>query len=158
MRFLSFSLVVLILCFSFSSVFALDIDDITTGDTDDIIDSSGGDDITVDTDVVPVVPDVPSPPSSVDDLGSDYYLADVGVLSLAPITGSDTSGLKAVLLDLIGPYDPVIIEYRYHNPNSSYDSYLREVQPDYVWLCSFAMFALVLYCLFRLGGVLFGRI
>ena len=78
---------------------------------------------------------------------------NISVISVAPVKPSDTTGLKAALLGVLGDYDPVIIEYQYNN-GSGYANYLREVQPDYVWLCSFALLALVIYCLFRLGGAL----
>ncbi len=78
----------------------------------------------------------------------------VSLMSVAPITPSDTSGLKAVLLSVIGDYDPVIVEYEYMN-NNNYSSYLREVLPDYPWCASFLMLALFVYCIFRLGGALF---
>lgn len=78
---------------------------------------------------------------------------NISVISVAPIKPSDATGLKAALLGVLGNYDPVIIEYQY-NSGSGYVNYLREVQPDYVWLCSFALLALVIYCLFRLGGAL----
>lgn len=73
--------------------------------------------------------------------------------SVSPITPSDTSGLKSALLGVLGSYDPVIVEYEYSDRNG-YKNYLRDVQPDYVWLCSCALLALVIYCLFRLGGAL----
>lgn len=78
---------------------------------------------------------------------------NISVISVAPIKPSDTTGLKAALLGVLGNYDPVIIEYQYNSGNG-YTNYLREVQPDYVWICSFALLALVIFCLFRLGGAL----
>lgn len=78
---------------------------------------------------------------------------NISVTSVSPIEPSDTSGLKAALLGVLGNYDPVIVEYQYSNGNG-YTNYLREVQPDYVWLCSCALLALVIFCLFRLGGAL----
>lgn len=84
----------------------------------------------------------------------DGAIQSVSVMSLNPISPSDTSGLKAVLLELIGDYDAVVVEYQYQNHNMTGYSYLREVQPDYVWLCSCGLFAIVIYCLFRLGGAL----
>lgn len=87
------------------------------------------------------------------DIPVDATITDISVMSLAPITPDDTSGLKAVLLSLIGDYDPVVIEYEYES-NNGYTNYLREVQPDYVWLCSVGLFALIIYCIFRLGGAL----
>lgn len=79
---------------------------------------------------------------------------NISLMSVAPITPEDTSGLKAVLLSVIGDYDPVIVEYEYQNSNN-YSSYLREVLPDYPWCASFFMLALFVYCIFRLGGALF---
>lgn len=78
---------------------------------------------------------------------------NITVTSVSPIEPSDTTGLKSSLLGVLGNYDPVIVEYQYSDRNG-YTSYLREVQPDYVWLCSCALLALVIYCLFRLGGAL----
>lgn len=78
---------------------------------------------------------------------------NISVSSVSPIEPGDTSGLKAALLGVLGSYDPVIIEYQYSSGNG-YTNYLREVQPDYVWICSFALLALVIFCLFRLGGAL----
>jgi hypothetical protein len=81
-------------------------------------------------------------------------ITDISILtSVAPVTPTDTSGLKAVLLGLLGNYDPVIVEYQYQS-SQGYNNYLREVQPDYVWLCSFALLALMIFCIFRLGGAL----
>lgn len=89
---------------------------------------------------------------------SDLDLVNVSILrSVAPVTPSDASGLKAVLLEFIGDYDPVIVEYEYRNQNSQYSSYLREVQPDYPWLVSCGLLVVVIYCIFRLGGALFCR-
>lgn len=78
---------------------------------------------------------------------------NISVISVSPIEPSDASGLKAALLGVLGSYDPVIVEYQYSGSNG-YTNYLREVQPDYVWICSFALLALVIFCLFRLGGAL----
>lgn len=85
---------------------------------------------------------------------SDPVLTDVALLSgLSPVTPSDTSGLKAVLLSFIGNYDPPIVQFEYTTSNS-YKQYVNEIQPDYVWICSFALIALFIYCLFKLGGAL----
>lgn len=78
---------------------------------------------------------------------------NITVTSVSPVEPSDTSGLKSALLGVLGSYDPVIVEYQYSDRNG-YTNYLRDVQPDYVWLCSCALLALVIYCLFRLGGAL----
>lgn len=78
---------------------------------------------------------------------------NITVSSVSPIQPSDTSGLKSALLGVLGNYDPVIVEYQYSDKEGR-TNYLRQVQPDYVWLCSCALLALVIYCLFRLGGAL----
>lgn len=85
---------------------------------------------------------------------SDPVLTDVALLTgLSPVTPSDTSGLKAVLLSFIGNYDPPIVQFEY-TTNNNYKQYVNEIQPDYVWICSFALIALFIYCLFKLGGAL----
>lgn len=90
----------------------------------------------------------------VSDTELDGAIQSVSLMSLNPITSDDTTGLKSVLLELIGDYDAVVVEYQYQNNNMTGYNYLREVQPDYVWLCSAGLFSLVIYCVFRLGGAL----
>jgi hypothetical protein len=70
---------------------------------------------------------------------------------LVPVTPSDTTGVKAVLLSFIGNYDPPVVQYEYTTSNN-YKQYVNDIQPDYVWICSFALIALFIYCLFKLGG------
>lgn len=83
---------------------------------------------------------------------SNPVLTDVFTTTgLAPVTPSDTTGVKAVLLSFIGNYDPPITQYEY-TTNNGYKQYVNEIQPDYVWICSFALIALFIYCLFKLGG------
>lgn len=77
----------------------------------------------------------------------------ISMYALNPITPSDTTGFKSVMLSLIGNYDAVVVEYEYEN-NNGYSSYIREIQPDYVWLCSCAIFLVVIYCVFRIGGAI----
>lgn len=112
--------------------------------------SSGGDTI--------YVLEQPASPEGVNyadltDIPVGASIDNISVISVAPIKPSDTTGLKAALLGVLGNYDPVIIEYQY-NSGSGHANYLREVQPDYVWICSFVLLALVIFCLFRLGGAL----
>lgn len=85
---------------------------------------------------------------------SDPVLTNVAVATgLAPVTPADTTGLKAVLLSFIGDYDPPVVQYEY-TTNNNYKQYVNEIQVDYVWICSFALIALFIYCLFKLGGAL----
>lgn len=76
--------------------------------------------------------------------------------TVAPITPSNTTGFQKVIMGLLGNYSPVVIEYAYTN-SSGYISYIREVQPDYSWMCGAAIFLVVLYSLFRLIGALIKR-
>ncbi len=87
------------------------------------------------------------------DIPVDASIDNITFSSVSPIKPSDTSGLKSALLGVLGNYDPVVVEYQYSDGDGR-TRFLREVQPDYVWLCSCALFALVIYCLFRLGGAL----
>lgn len=83
---------------------------------------------------------------------SNPVLTDVAVVTgLSPVKPSDTTGVKAVLLSFIGNYDPPIVQFEYTSSNN-YKQYVNEIQPDYVWICSFALIALFIYCLFKLGG------
>lgn len=112
--------------------------------------SSGGDTI--------YVLERPASSDSVDygnltDIPVGASIDNITFSSVSPIKPSDTSGLKSALLGVLGNYDPVVVEYQYSDGDGR-TRFLREVQPDYVWLCSCALLALVIYCLFRLGGAL----
>lgn len=112
----------------------------------------------------PVVASVVAPPPDVTyvELPEDYVIKSAALedmyaidpqSALAPVTPSNTSGLKSVLLSILGNYDPIVAEYQYVG-SGSYNNYIREIQPDYVWLSSAAIFAILLYCTWRiLGGL-----
>ena len=77
--------------------------------------------------------------------------------NVSPVTPNDANGLKKVMLQLIGDYETVVTEYRYTN-NNGYTSVSVSTEPDYSWLCSCAIFFLVIYSCFRLlGGVICGK-
>lgn len=82
-------------------------------------------------------------------VGESSYPVSVMAVS-DPVTSENSNGFKAVVLDLIGDYEGVIVEYEYTNSNG-YTSYVREIQLDYPWLCSAAIFLAVLWCTFRMG-------
>ncbi len=73
------------------------------------------------------------------------------VYAMNPVGSSDANGLKAIMLALIGDWDSIIVEHAYAS-SQGYTNYLREVQLDYPWLCSCAIFLVMIYCVFRLGG------
>ena len=92
--------------------------------------------------------------SDVGTSAANPVLTDVAMLTgLAPVTPSDATGFKAVLLGLLGNYDPPVVQFEY-TTNNNYKQYVNEIQPDYVWLCSCGLLALMSFCLFRLGGAL----
>lgn len=85
-------------------------------------------------------------------LDEDY---GIQVTAVNPITSA--SGLKGVLLDVLGDYDAIVVEYRYQNSSSSSYQYVREIQPDYPWLCSAGIFLALLWSVFTIGGRLICR-
>lgn len=93
-----------------------------------------------------------------DRFGDDYSVSVIGVQTVpnTPITSS--SGFKGIILSLMGPYDPTITQFRYQSNTSTNYTYVNDISPDFPWLVSAAIFAIVLYCTFKLGGTLFCKI
>lgn len=78
--------------------------------------------------------------------------------SIQTISADESSGFKAIILDLIGPYEMLTKEYTYTNPSNNYQSKQVTTEPDYSWMISAAIFIIVVYCFLRmLGGVICGR-
>lgn len=118
---------------------------------------------------------VQTPTYSLSELGTAFYEALVKAdaqdideyssitdVSVAPLYNLDngstvipSNSFRAVLQNVIGPYSPVIVQYQYTNGSNT--QYLREIIPDYQWMISAAIFALVLYCVFRLWGSILCR-
>lgn len=88
--------------------------------------------------------------------GRSVVIVQPPIRDIAPVTPSDSSGLKAILLSLFGNYDPVVVEYTYTNAQG-YVSYIREIEPDYAWMITAAIFAIVLYSFYRILGVFFKK-
>lgn len=78
------------------------------------------------------------------------------VYAMNPVTSSDASGLKAVLLEFLGDWDSIVVEHEYQS-SSGYSNYVREIQLDYPWIFSAVLLIIVIYCLFRMGGALLCR-
>lgn len=72
------------------------------------------------------------------------------VYSLNPISPTESNGLKRIMLSLIGDWDSIVVEHEYQS-SQGYSNYVREIQLDYPWLCSCAIFLVVLFCVLR-GG------
>lgn len=86
----------------------------------------------------------------------DMILTDVST-EVFRVSASDATGLKAVVLGVIGDYETVVTDYEYRSGSTSYVSHSIDIQPDYAWLCSCAIFLVCLYSMFRLYGLVFGR-
>ena len=73
------------------------------------------------------------------------------------VSPSDTSGFHAVILTLIGDYNPIVKTTAYQYPaGTGYQTrYQVDVEPDWSWICTCAVFIVIIYCLFRLVGGLF---
>lgn len=76
------------------------------------------------------------------------------------VTSSDTNGFHAVLLGLLGDYNPIAVTTAYQYPygNGYQTRYQVDVEPDWSWICGAAIFAIVIYCVFRLIGQALGGI
>lgn len=79
---------------------------------------------------------------------------DVQVLR---VSANQTSGLHSVLLSLIGDYNPIVKDYTYTSSNG-YTSHSIDIQPDWSWIATCALFIVVIYCVFRLFGLALGGI
>lgn len=86
----------------------------------------------------------------------DLILNDVTV-ETKRITANDTTGLKSVVLGVIGPYETTVTDYEYRNNNNTYYSHSINVEPDYAWMITAALFAICIYSCFRLYGLVFGK-
>lgn len=72
------------------------------------------------------------------------------------VSASDTSGLHAIILSLIGDYNPVVKDYTYQS-SSGYTSHSIEITPDWSWICTAALFIVVVYCTFKFIGGIFTK-
>lgn len=114
-------------------------------------------------DTTPVVVDItqlltPSTKGSTEDpqvvVVDDMQLVNM-TQSMQRVSASDTSGFKAVLLQILGDYETVVTDYEYRNNNNTYMSHSINIEQDYAWLCSAGILALLIYCTFRsMGGIL----
>lgn len=75
-------------------------------------------------------------------------------LKAAPVTPSTANGFHSVILSLLGNYEPVTVDYEYRSGNNTYYSHNITTAPDWSWICSAAIFGLVIFCTFRfIGGI-----
>ena len=75
-------------------------------------------------------------------------------LAIMRISANDTSGLHALILTLIGDYNPIVKDYTYTS-QQGYTSHSIEIQPDWSWIMTCALFIIVIYCFLKIvGGIL----
>lgn len=75
------------------------------------------------------------------------------VLRVSP---SDTSGLHAIMLSLIGDYNPIVKDYTYQT-QQGYTQHSIDIEPDWSWIATCVIFALVFFCFMQFIGKLFSR-
>lgn len=94
------------------------------------------------------------PPDEFFQTEDDYSISVLAVQSTPNTPVTSSTGLKGIMLSLLGPYDPPITQLRYQSNTSTNYTYVNDIQPDYAWMCSAAVFAICLFCMFKiLGGV-----
>lgn len=73
------------------------------------------------------------------------------------ISAQDTSGFHAVILGLLGDYNPIAVttSYQYPSGQTYQTRYQVDVEPDWSWICTAAIFLVIIFCVFRLIGGLF---
>lgn len=98
------------------------------------------------------------PPDDFFDTEDDFSIQVMALQTTPNTPVTDSTGLKGIMLSLLGPYDPPITQFRYQSNTSTNYTYVNDIQPDYAWMCSAAIFAIVLFCVFRLGGALVCKI
>lgn len=77
-------------------------------------------------------------------------------IKASPVTPSNTSGFHNVIISLLGNYEPITVDYTYQSgTNYQNTSHSITTAPDWSWICSAAIFAIIIFCLFRLIGGLF---
>lgn len=93
------------------------------------------------------------------DSGSGLVRDEVETVStdVLRISAQDTTGFHAVILGLLGDYNPIAVTTSYQYPSGTgYQTrYQVDVEPDWSWICTAAIFVVIIFCLFRLIGGLF---
>lgn len=82
------------------------------------------------------------------ELSPELELTGIETFALSPITSSE--GLKGILLEVIGPYDNIVTQYKYQQSSNQYYTYVNEVTPDYPWIASAGLFIALVISLFSL--------
>lgn len=122
------------------------------GDIDSPEDISNDDNVDVVSLLQEIAGKLPETPSNGQLEVEEYVTTDVQQLR---ISSGDTSGLHSLVLSLIGDYNPIVKDYVYQN-QSGYQTHSIEITPDWSWIMTAGLFIIVLYCFFRLLGIVLG--
>lgn len=85
----------------------------------------------------------------------ENQVTDVQTTTLK-VSASNTTGLQSIILGLIGDYEPIVKDYTYTS-TQGYTSHSIEIQPDFSWIASAAIFLAVMVCVFKFFGGLLCR-
>lgn len=83
-------------------------------------------------------------------LDASWELDGIDTYALSPITPADATGLKKVLLEVLGSYDNIATQYRYLVDGASRYTYVVEITPDYPWIASAVLFIAMVVSLFQI--------
>ena len=92
-----------------------------------------------------------------DDVVTSQETVEVTQLRVSP---SDTSGLHAIILSLLGDYNPISTDYTYTTTSyngTTQTNHVVEIAPDWSWIMTCALFIIVIYSVFRLIGGIFSN-
>lgn len=99
--------------------------------------------------ITPQEPEQDETPLS-SELLMDWELEGIETFSLSPVTPADATGLKKVLLEVLGSYDNVVTQFRYIQEGSTRYTYVNEITPDYPWIFSAILFIVLIASVFRI--------
>lgn len=125
------SIVCLLSCLVPFYCYAVDV-----SDTDSVSDSRVYNDYYTDVHVEPIINTLPE--------GDLIEVKEVKTR----VSSSDSNGLKAIILSLIGDYETVVTDYTYQSSNGYY-SHSIQIERDWSWIVSACIFALVIFCTIR---------
>lgn len=102
-------------------------------------------------------PDDLLPVSPVETFTQETSIESVSLMA-SPVTPNTSNGFHKVIIQLLGNYEPITVDYEYRTGNNTYTTHNINTAPDWSWICSCAIFGLVIYCVFRLIGSVFSGV
>lgn len=90
------------------------------------------------------------PDTIITDFPTGWSVDQIETFALSPIRPDDTTGLKKVLLEVLGSYDGIVTQYRYIQEGSTRYTYVNEITPDYPWIFSAILFIAMVLAIFRM--------